>query len=112
MGCGCKQKQKVEPRPQVIQNDDGSVTINNPTKPNYTREEINRCMDYFISRNQTLTEKKWVVNFHNSQFPEQLSINCAECWIRLKNRIEHLDRKLKTYEDWEKSNRETEENPE
>jgi hypothetical protein len=106
MGCGCKQK-PASSKTIVVNNADGSIQLTEVVKPEYTREEITRVFDYFISTNQTTDERKWVVDFHNKHFPEQLVPNCGECWIRLKQRMEHLERKLRTYEDWEKSNGET-----
>ena len=104
MGCNCKQKRNVE---TVIVNEDKSVRLTEPTKPNCTKEEIQRVFSYINSRNQTLEEKRWVINFHNRMFPEQLSINCGDCWVRLQQRMEHINREMNTYEEWEKSNRET-----
>ena len=99
MGCGCKQKNN-DKKTIVVNNSDGSVQLKEPVEPNFTREEITRVFNYFLSTNQSLEEKKWVVDFHNKHFPEQLPLNCAECWIRLKNRMEHLKRQIDSYETW------------
>jgi len=107
MGCNCKQKKKSEP---VIINEDRSVQLTEPHKPNCTREELDRVFSFINSRSQTLEEKKWVINYHNTHFPEQLSLNCADCWVRLRQRMEHLNKQLYTYEQYEKTRRETTEN--
>lgn len=107
MGCNCKQKAK--PQTVVVNKSDGTIQFQ-PDEPNYTREELQRVFDFIFSRNQTKEEKSWVINFHNKHFPEQLTPNCAECWVRLKDRMEHLNKKLTHYEQWKETRGETTEN--
>lgn len=99
MGCGCKQPVNQAPKPKVI-NVNGVNEINDPIPPPYTREDIKRCDAYFISRNKTLEEKNWVINFHNQNFAEQFPGNYSgDGWVRLKQRIQHLSNVLTGYEE-------------
>lgn len=99
MGCGCKQPVNQAPKPTVI-NVNGVNEINDPIPPPYTREDIERCNAYFISRDKTLEEKNWVINFHNQNFAEQFPGNYnGDGWPRLKQRIQHLANVLTGYED-------------
>ncbi len=100
MGCNCKQKQHS--RPVIIQ--EGNVNVlSQPSKPNYTRNEINRAINYVRGVTNSPEERKWTLNFHNSQFSEQLIPSCASCWERVKTRMEHLNQKLTEYEQYESS---------
>ena len=100
MGCNCKQKQHS--RPVIIQEGNVNV-ISQPSKPNYTRTEINRAINYVRGVNNSPEERKWTVNFHNAHFSEQLIPSCASCWERVKTRMEHLNQKLTEYEQYESS---------
>jgi hypothetical protein len=96
MGCGCKQKTNT-PKPVIQKQGAINVVISIPLP--YTREELQRCNDYFISRSKTADETIWVIDFHNSHFGEQLPHNYqGDGWIRLKNRIQHLNNMLNEYE--------------
>ena len=70
MGCNCKQKQQHS-RPQIIQEGNVNV-ISEPAKPPFTREEINRALNYVRGVTNSPEERKWTINFHNSHFSEQL----------------------------------------
>ena len=106
MGCNCKQKQHA--RPQIIREGEINV-ISEPTKPPYTREEINRAINYVRGITNSPEERKWTINFHNSHFSEQLIPSCSSCWERVKSRMEHFNEKLRFYEEFE-SRRQTENN--
>jgi hypothetical protein len=107
MGCNCKQKNKEQSQPVIVNKADGSVQLKEPPKPEYSKEEIMRVQEFFIRNSHVLTEKKWVINFHNKHFPEQLTINCIDCWIRVKNRMDHLIKRFEQYEQWQKTSGET-----
>jgi hypothetical protein len=99
MGCNCKQPVNQAPKPKVV-NVNGVNEINDPIPPPYTRESIERCDAYFISRDKTLEEKNWVINFHNQNFAEQFPQNYnGDGWVRLKQRIQHLSNVLTGYEE-------------
>lgn len=98
MGCNCKQKQHS--RPQIIQ--EGTVNvISEPAKPPYSREEINRAINYVRGISNSSQERKWTIDFHNSHFSEQLIPTCSTCWERVKTRMEHFNQKLTFYEEYE-----------
>jgi hypothetical protein len=105
MGCNCKSKQ-VQSKPQIIREGDITV-ISQPSKPNYSREEINRAINYVRGVTNAPEERRWTVNFHNSHFSEQLIPSCASCWERVKSRMEHLNQKLTEYEQYESSRQTT-----
>lgn len=92
MGCGCKQQ--PAPRPSLY------VEHVQVDKPSFSKEDLNRCYDFFTSREKKETEKQFVVNFHNHHFPEQFSIGIqvdGEDWMRLRKRIDHLNGQYNTY---------------
>jgi hypothetical protein len=96
MGCGCKQNTNT-PKP-VIQKQ-GTINVVSSIPLPYTREELQRCNDYFISRSKTADETNWVIDFHNKHFGEQLPHNYqGDGWIRLKKRIQHLNQMLNDFE--------------
>lgn len=96
MGCNCKSGQQQQ-RPKVII-DNGE--IKNPSKPNYSREEIQRAINYIRGITNSPQERKWVIQFHNQHFSEQLIPSCSTCWERVNTRIEHLNQKLTFYEEY------------
>lgn len=96
MGCGCKQNTNT-PKPKMVR--EGTINVVSSIPPPYTREELIRCNDYFISRTKTAEETNWVIDFHNQHFPEQFPHNYqGDGWIRLKKRIAHLSTILSDYE--------------
>jgi hypothetical protein len=101
MGCNCK-SQQVQSRPQIIR--EGTVNIvSQPSKPNYTREQIDRALNYVREITNSPMERKWTMDFHNSQFSDHQVPNCVNCWERVKTRMEHLNEKLTEYEQYESS---------
>ena len=109
MGCNCKQKQQTYSKPQIIREGD-VMEIREPAKPDYTRAEINRAIDYVRGISNSAEERKFTINFHNKHFSEQLVPSCSTCWERVKTRMEHLNQKLSFYEQYEAS-RQTQDNP-
>lgn len=96
MGCGCKQQTNT-PKPVMVKQ--GKINVVSSIPPPYTREELQRCNDYFIARNKTDQEKNWVIDFHNKHFAEQLPHGYnGDGWLRLKKRIQHLHTMLNDYE--------------
>lgn len=112
MGCNCKQKNKEQSQPVIVNQADGSVQLKEPIKPNFSESEKLRVERFFSHNSHLLDEKKWIINFHNQHFPEQLVINCMDCWIRVKQRMDHLLKQYEQYEQWQKTKGETEKNPE
>ena len=104
MGCNCKQKQSS--RPVIIQEGNVNV-ISQPSKPNYTREEINRAINYVRGITNSAEERKWTMNFHNQHFSDKQIPTCSSCWERVKTRMEHLEQKLSFYEQYESSRKTT-----
>ena len=93
MGCGCKQ--------QPVPKQSLYVEHVNVDKPPYSKEDLNRCYDFFSSVIKTDTEKQFVINFHNHHFPEQFNMSVqvdGESWLRLRNRINHLNQQYHTYQ--------------
>lgn len=109
MGCNCKNKQ-TQSKPQIIREGQVNV-ISEPKEPPYTREEINRALNYVRGVTNSPDERKWTINFHNSHFSEQLIPSCSTCWERVKSRMEHFNQTLTFYEEY-KSRRETQNNTE
>jgi hypothetical protein len=101
MGCNCKSGQS-QSKPQIIREGNVNV-ISQPSKPNYTRDEINRAINYVRGVSNSPTDRKWTMDFHNSHFSEKLIPNCSTCWERVKTRMEHLNQKLTEYEQYESS---------
>lgn len=99
MGCGCKQKPAptpVQPKTVVV---NSTVVMGEPIKPQYTKEELDRCNSYFISTKPLKEEKMFVVDFHNQYFPEKFGYDVGgEQWLRLRRRIEHLRTQYANYE--------------
>jgi nicotinamide mononucleotide adenylyltransferase len=97
MGCNCKQAPTIK-KPNVVRVN-GVNTITEKIPLPYTRENLNRCNDYFISRIQSDNEKNWVIDFHNEHFDEQFPHGYSgDGWLRIKKRIDHLRRQLDDFE--------------
>lgn len=104
MPCGCKQKPE-QPKPQVV-NLNGVTEIMDPQKPPYSREEVNRALNYVNGITNSPEERKWTINFHNEHSQEKLVPTCSTCWDRVKARVDNMNQKLTFYEEYE-SRRET-----
>ena len=99
MGCGCKQPVNNIPKPTVVRVNKVNE-INEPIPPPYTREAIDRCFQFFISRDKPIQEKNWVIDFHNNNFDEQFPHNYnGDGWVRMKQRIQLLSNVLTGYEE-------------
>lgn len=102
MGCGCKQN-TITNKPVIKK--ENNINVVAAFAPNYTREEITRVKDFLIARNKTNEEENWVIDFHNKHFQEQLPHGYkGDGWLRLRNRIAHLDQQLIAYENSQKTN--------
>lgn len=100
MGCNCKSNQQVQRKPQIITVNDVTEIVE-PAKPPYTREELNRALNYVRGITNSPDERKYTIQFHNQHFSEQLVPSCSTCWERVKSRMEHFNQKLTFYEEFE-----------
>lgn len=107
MGCGCKKKPE-EPKTEVITLN-GVTEIMDPQEPPYTREELNRALNYVNGVTTSAEERRFTINFHNQHSQEQLVPSCTTCWSRVKTRMDNMNQKLTFYEQF-KSRRQTENN--
>lgn len=98
--CNCKQQKPapppVQPKTIVV---NSIVVMGEPIKPQYTKEELDRCDSYFKSTKPTSEQKMFVVDFHNQYFPEKMNYEVSgESLLRLKRRVEHLKTQYSNYE--------------
>lgn len=96
MSCG-KCKSKREPVKTIMVNKVVEI-IPEKVKLEYTREEINRAMDYLNGITNTYEEKLFLYEFHNKHNNEQLKPSCSVCLPRLQTRIINMKKILDEYE--------------
>jgi hypothetical protein len=94
MGCGCKSK----PVPQTNFAPIQVQQVPTVETVNYTREELNRALNYINGGDQSPTERTWLYNFHNQHNNEQLIPSCHQCYPRVQARIIDMDTKLRQIE--------------
>lgn len=105
MSCGCKNNNKRQTKTVVVNNE----TIIEPEpmtlssmigdeKPPYTREELNRALDYLAGLTNSYEEKTYLYEFHNRYFREQLKPSCAVCIPRIQSRINDMKSILDNYD--------------
>ena len=92
--CNCKQKPvpKTTFAPIQVQQVATVETVN------YTREELNRALNYVNGIDQSPQERSWLYNFHNRHHNEQVIPSCHQCYDRVRARIIDMDTKLRQIE--------------
>jgi hypothetical protein len=64
----------------------------------YTREELDRALNYLNGLTSGYEEKLYLYEFHNKHNSEQLKPSCAVCLPRLQTRINNMKKILDEYE--------------
>ena len=93
--CNCKSKPVPKTTFAPIQVQQVQATVE-PVK--FTRDEINRAMNYVNGVDQSPTERSWLYNFHNQHHNEQVIPSCSQCYERVRDRIIDMDTKLRQQE--------------
>ena len=93
--CNCKQKPVPQTEFAPIQVQQVSTQIEPVT---YTREEMNRALNYVNGIDQSPQERSWLYNFHNQHHNEQLASSCHQCYDRVRARIFDMENKLRQIE--------------
>ena len=92
--CNCKQK----PVPKTTFAPIQVQQVSTPEPVNYTREELNRALNYVNGIDQSPQERSWLYNFHNKHHNEQVIPSCHQCYDRVRARIIDMDTKLRQIE--------------
>ena len=92
--CNCKQK----PVPKTTFAPIQVQQVSTPEPVNYTREELNRALNYVNGIDQSPQERSWLYNFHNRHHNEQVIPSCHQCYDRVRARIIDMDTKLRQIE--------------
>jgi hypothetical protein len=104
LGCGCKNK--IQTTTKIINEEIHIVSepleaMIGDDQPPFTREEIERAMDYLNGITNSYEEKIFLYEFHNRYFREQLKPSCSVCIPRIQDRINSM---LKILNDYDKKN--------
>ena len=67
-------------------------------KPPFTREEVNRAIEYLNGITNSFEEKIYLYDFHNKYHREQLQPSCAVCLPRIQSRINDMKSILDLYD--------------
>jgi ATP-dependent 26S proteasome regulatory subunit len=105
MGCNCKNKR--ENIKTTVINNETIITPEKMTletmigddKPPFTKEEVERAMDYLNGITSSYNEKLYVYEFHNKYHREQLKPSCSVCLPRIQARMNDMMTILKKYEE-------------
>lgn len=104
MGCNCKGNKSqiktkvvdnqtiIEPEPMTLESLIGDQT------PPFTRQEVQRALDYLNGITSSFEEKIYLYEFHNKYHREQLLPSCAVCLPRIQSRINDMIKILDTYD--------------
>jgi ATP-dependent 26S proteasome regulatory subunit len=105
MGCNCKNKR--ENIKTTVINNETIITTEKMTletmigdeKPPFTRQEVQRAIDYINGITTSYNEKLYVYEFHNKYHREQLKPSCSVCLPRIQARMNDMMTILKKYEE-------------
>jgi ATP-dependent 26S proteasome regulatory subunit len=105
MGCNCKNKR--ENIKTTVINNETIITPEKMTletmigdeKPPFTRQEVQRAIDYINGITTSYNEKLYVYEFHNKYHREQLKPSCSVCLPRIQARMNDMMTILKKYEE-------------
>jgi len=104
MGCNCKGNKRqtkttvvnnttiIEPEPMTLESMIGD------SEPPYTRQELNRAIEYLNGITNSYEEKIYLYDFHNKYHREQLQPSCAICLPRIQSRINDMKTILDNYD--------------
>ena len=104
MSCGCKNNKRqtktvvvnnetiIQPEPMTLQSMIGDE------QPPYTRQELNRALDYLAGITNSYEEKIYLYEFHNKYHREELKPSCAVCLPRIQSRINDMKTILDNYD--------------
>ena len=67
-------------------------------QPPYTRQELNRAIEYLNGITNSYEEKIYLYDFHNKYHREQLQPSCAICLPRIQSRINDMKKILDNYD--------------
>jgi hypothetical protein len=105
MGCNCK-NQRQNTKTKIINNETVVIaekmtleTLIGDDKPPFTKEEVERAMDYLNGITSSYEEKIYLYQFHNKYHREQLQPSCAVCLPRIQARINDMLAIIKKYEE-------------
>ncbi len=105
MGCNCKNNNRRQTKTIVINNEviiqPEPMTLESmigDEQPPYTRDQINRALDYLAGITNSYEEKIHLYEFHNKYHREQLKPSCAVCLPRIQSRINDMKKILDNYE--------------
>lgn len=105
MGCNCKNNNKRQTKTVVVNNE--TIIETEPMTlesligdelPPFTRDEVNRALDYLAGITSSYEEKTYLYDFHNKYHREQLQPSCAVCLPRIQSRINDMKKILDTYD--------------
>ena len=105
MSCGCKNNNKRQTKTVVVNNETiiqtepmTLQTLIGDSTPPFTREELNRALDYLAGLTNSYDEKLYLYEFHNKYHREQLQPSCAVCLPRIQDRINTMKTILDNYD--------------
>ena len=104
MSCGCKNNKRqtktvvvnnetiIQPEPMTLESMIGDE------QPPYTRQELNRALDYLNGLTNSYQEKIYLYEFHNKYHRETLQPSCSVCLPRIQDRINTMKNILDNYD--------------
>ena len=103
--CSCKNNNKRQTKTIIVNNQtiiqpeemDLQTMIGEQTPP-FTRNEVNRALNYLAGITNSYEEKINLYDFHNRFFREQLKPSCSVCLPRIQERINTMKTILDTYD--------------
>jgi hypothetical protein len=104
MGCNCKGN-KRQTKTVVVNNEVHIQTepmtlesLIGDQQPPFTRQEVQRALDYLAGITSSYDEKLYLYDFHNKYHREQLQPSCAVCLPRIQSRINDMKIILDNYD--------------
>lgn len=82
----------IEPEKMDLQ------TIIGESTPPFTRQELNRALDYLAGITNSYQEKIYLYEFHNKYHRETLQPSCSVCLPRIQDRINTMKNILDNYD--------------
>lgn len=108
MACSCKGGARPQQKSKVINNEihitPEPLTLESMIGdeiPPYTRQEVQRALDYLNGITNSYNEKNYLYEFHNKYHRETLQPSCSVCIPRIQERIKTM---LKILNDYDKKN--------
>lgn len=82
----------IQPDPLTLQSMIGNE------QPPFTRQEVNRALDYLNGTTNSYEEKLYLYEFHNKYHREELKPSCSICLPRIQERINTMKTILDNYD--------------